>query len=159
LIVEGANIKTSATYAGDLLEDGDGFIKGAKGGYKPTYLYVELNNDDLWYRASDIGFSESEYWFHTAPFEIRGWSRGHYIFTAADINNKSGLQFSGSEKKDDFSPKTTSTHFPEPAKLLLRGEKDDFSTKTTNTHSPEPATLLLLGIGLIGGLLTKKYIL
>jgi len=103
-----------------------------------TYYGLQLSDDiNDWLEVNDTNYFETTYYIYKRPITYaNGYDQEDYFFAMADTNGTDGLQF-GSGKKDDFSPKTSST---------------------CDEKIPEPTTLSLVGMGILGvfGWLRRK---
>ncbi len=135
LLADTAGNNLPMTFGGqNLTLDNGSFITGKAGGYQATpYSYLSLPNSG-WATHT---FGNTLYYLYSAPITYTDeWSPGYYFFSAAETNGSTGLLFSGSGQKDDFSPKTTSAG---------------------GSPTPEPATMALFGAGGLGlGFLKRR---
>lgn len=133
LLADTAGDHLPMTFGGNslTLDSGYSFIKGQADGYSNRpYSYLGLTDTaDYYWKPAPGDFPKEDsktFYFYKAPITYTGdWTTGYYFFAAAEINAKSGLQFSSSGgPHDKFSPKTASAGgypVPEPASLVLLG--------------------------------------
>ena len=111
--------KTAATYKPFPNEDSTAYY-GLKLG--PVEVDEELGPG--WNPAPDFypdgttpsPWANGEFYFFTASFTFPQYEIGDWIFALADTNENGVF-----DKRDEFSPPTTSTRIPEPANMLLLG--------------------------------------